>query len=96
VQPAKGCAEPNRSEFADTKSSNSTRSAHARRERNVTDEVRHMINFAVIAYIVLGGLLALYLARVVHIWVALRDILELPNVIQIHRVKRSAFRYSSR
>jgi hypothetical protein len=55
-----------------------------------------MINFAVIACIVLGGLLALYLARMVHIWVALRDILELPNVIQVHHVRRSAFRHSLR
>jgi hypothetical protein len=55
-----------------------------------------MINFAVIACIVLGGLLVLYLARMVHIWVALRDILELPNVIQVHPVRRSAFRRSLR
>jgi hypothetical protein len=53
-----------------------------------------MFNFEVIAFVVLGGLLALYLARIVHVWFALRDILELPNVVRIHRDERSPFRQS--
>jgi hypothetical protein len=51
-----------------------------------------MIDFVVIACVILGGLLVRHVARAVHVWFALRDILELPNVIQIHRVNPSSSR----
>jgi hypothetical protein len=54
-----------------------------------------MFNFEVISGIVLGALVALRLARMVHTWFALRDILELPNVVRIHSDERSPFRNSS-
>jgi hypothetical protein len=54
-----------------------------------------MFNFVVISGIVLSALVALRLARMVHIWFALRDILELPNVVRIHNDERSPFQNSS-
>jgi hypothetical protein len=47
------------------------------------------MHFAAIAGIMLGAILALYVARIILIWMALRDLLKLPNVVQIRRVNRS-------
>jgi hypothetical protein len=53
-----------------------------------------MFNLVVISCMFLGALLVLYVARMVHVWFALQDILELPNVVRIHRDKRSPLRHS--
>jgi hypothetical protein len=47
------------------------------------------MHIAAIAGVVLGAILALYIARIIRAWMALRDLLKLPNVVQIRRVKRS-------
>jgi len=49
------------------------------------------MNFAAIAWILVGALLAVCAAQAIRIWVALRDLLELPNLIQIRRTKRRRF-----
>lgn len=54
------------------------------------------MHFVAFASIFIFALLALCLARTIRVWIALRDLLELPNLIQIHRVKKSAFRQSLR
>jgi hypothetical protein len=45
---------------------------------------------AVIASVLMGALFLFGIARTVHVWVALKHLQALPNLVQIHRVKRSA------
>jgi hypothetical protein len=47
------------------------------------------MNIAAIAFLLLVVVLALVVARTVRVWFALRNLLELPNLVQIHRVKKS-------
>jgi hypothetical protein len=51
-----------------------------------------MMHLVVFASIILGVVLALWVARTVRVWIALRELLELPNLVQIHRVKKPAYR----
>ena len=48
-----------------------------------------MMTIASIAFVLIGALIAFGIARTIRVWFALRDLLELPNLVQIHRVKRS-------
>jgi hypothetical protein len=45
------------------------------------------MNYGAILCILLGAVLALFAARAIRIWVALRDLLELPNLIRIRRTR---------
>ena len=47
------------------------------------------MNFAAIAWILIGGVFAIYLAQLIRVWVALQEMRKLPNLVVIHRGKRS-------
>jgi hypothetical protein len=47
-----------------------------------------MMHFAEIAGLSAGALLTLYAVRTIRVWLALRGLLELPNLVQIRRVKK--------
>jgi hypothetical protein len=47
-----------------------------------------MMNLAQIAGLFAGALLTLYAVRTIRVWLALRGLLELPNLVQIRRIKR--------
>lgn len=47
------------------------------------------MNFAAIAWILIGGVFAVYLAQIIRVWVALKEIRKLPNLVVIHRDSRS-------
>jgi hypothetical protein len=51
-----------------------------------------MMHAVMIASIFFGVVLALCVARTVRVWIALRGLLELPNLVQIHRAKKPVFR----
>jgi hypothetical protein len=51
-----------------------------------------MMHVVVFASIILGVVLALCVARTVRVWIALKGLLELPNLVQIHRAKKPVFR----
>ena len=44
--------------------------------------------FAEMTGLLAGALLALYAVRTIRVWLALRGMLELPNLVQIRRVKK--------
>ena len=44
---------------------------------------------AVIACILMGALFIFGITRTIRVWVALKDLQTLPNLVQIHRVKKS-------
>ena len=46
------------------------------------------MHYATIAGLSAGVLLAFYAARTIRVWLALRGLLELPNLVQIRRIKR--------
>jgi len=48
------------------------------------------MNYVAIAWILIGAVIALYLAQAIRVWVALKDLLELPNLIRIRRVKKKS------
>ena len=45
---------------------------------------------AVIACLLMGALFIFGIARTIRVWVALKDLQTLPNLVEIHRVKKSA------
>ena len=47
------------------------------------------MHFAAIAWILIGAVIAVYLAQIIRIWVALKELRKLPNLVVIHRGKRS-------
>ena len=47
------------------------------------------MNFAAIACILIGAVFAVYVARIIRVWVALKEMRKLPNLVVIHRGKRS-------
>ena len=48
------------------------------------------MNFAAIAWILIGAVFAVYLAQVIRVWVALKELRKLPNLVVIHRDKPTA------
>ena len=51
---------------------------------------------AVIACVLMGALFVFGIARTIRVWVALKDLQALPNLVPIHRVKKSATKDRSR
>jgi hypothetical protein len=52
-----------------------------------------MMNIAAeIAGLFAGALLSLYAVRTIRVWLALRGLLELPNLVQIRRIKKPSVR----
>jgi hypothetical protein len=47
-----------------------------------------MMLFITIAGLIACAILALYAVRTFRIWIALRGLLELPNLVQIRRIKK--------
>jgi hypothetical protein len=47
------------------------------------------MNFAAIAWILIGAVIAVYLAQFIRFWVALKELRKLPNLVLIHRGNRS-------
>jgi hypothetical protein len=47
-----------------------------------------MMNLAQIAGLFAGALLTLYAGRTIRVWLALRGLMELPNLVQIRRAKK--------
>jgi hypothetical protein len=47
------------------------------------------MNFAAIAWILIGAVFAVYLAHTIRVWVALKELRKLPNLVLIHRGNRS-------
>ena len=47
------------------------------------------MNFAAIAWILIGAVFAIYLAQMIRVWVALKEMRKLPNLVVVHRGKRS-------
>ncbi len=47
------------------------------------------MNFRAIAWILIGAAIAVYLAQIIRLWVALRGLRKLPNLVVIHRGNRS-------
>jgi hypothetical protein len=45
---------------------------------------------AAIACVLMGALFVVGIARTIRVWVALKDLQTLPNLVQIHRVKKTA------
>ncbi len=54
------------------------------------------MTMAEIACVLMGALFVFGIARTIRVWVALRDLQALPNLVQIHRVKKSASKPRSR
>jgi hypothetical protein len=46
------------------------------------------MNYVAIAGFLTGTIVAIYAVRTIRVWIALRGLLELPNLVQIRRVKK--------
>jgi hypothetical protein len=51
---------------------------------------------AIACVVLMGALIAFGIARTIRVWVALKDLQALPNLVPIHRVKKSATKDRSR
>ena len=47
-----------------------------------------MMNFITIFGLIAGTILAISAVRTIRVWIALRGLLELPNLVQIRRVRK--------
>jgi hypothetical protein len=46
------------------------------------------MTFMTIVGLIAAALLAIYAVRTIRVWIALRDLLALPNLVQIRRIKK--------